>query len=64
MTFEDALVLARKRAARRREDVAVVLEDSAWHSYDVATEEQLETYHAGARVLAWALGDGSTEVCH
>lgn len=64
MSFEDALALARKRAMRRREDVAVVLEDAAYHSYDVATEEQLETYHAGARVLAWAMGDGRTEVCH
>ena len=64
MTFEDALALARKRAARRREDVAVVLQDAVWHEYDVATEYDLETYHAGSRVLAWALPDGRTEVCH
>jgi hypothetical protein len=59
MTYQQALAAASKRARKLRAWVGVVREDlDDDDSYDTATDEELETFHCGARCLAYFDPDG------
>lgn len=58
MEYLQALRAAKNRATRRKMDVYVVIECADPMDYDTATDDELDSYHMGARVVAAFGPDG------
>ena len=58
MTYQQAKMRASKLAKQRNEFVSVVCEDMDFDEYDTATDQDLETYHLGAKPLVTYGPDG------
>ena len=59
MTFTQAIRSAQRKARRLQTEIFVVLDDD--EGFDAVTEEDLDTYYAGAKVYQVVLPSGEIE---
>ena len=59
MTFTQAIRSAQRKARRLQTEIFVVLDDD--EGFDTVTEEDLDTYYAGAKVYQVVLPSGEIE---
>ena len=59
MTFTQAIRSAQRKASRLQTEIFVVLDDD--EGFDAVTEEDLDTYYAGAKVYQVVLPSGEIE---
>ena len=59
MTFTQAIRSAQRKARRLQTEIFIVLDDD--EGFDAVTEEDLDTYYAGAKVYQVVLPSGEIE---
>ena len=59
MTFTQAIRSAQRKAQRLQTEIFIVLDDD--EGFDAVTEEDLDTYYAGAKVYQVVLPSGEIE---